>query len=284
MVDTISPIDHVELALERPSFKLKNAENFLKLVEIFVEKSQEIEDAFLDLADQKDLDTVEGVWLDYIGKIVGEERVGRDDDTYRQAIQLKIGINKSDGTPDVISELIQTYTKADRIRLIEGRWAWGQVIVTSPESINNTAHKLLEDIRPVATRMFLLSDVNDGAFYPAWEVSVSALSLFEVFDGSVTETLELVLDDIGNIGNLYVNETGGGYNYLQGTAGRQFLEWEQPTDFEVFNGTGVIPFEVQLTPTVSEQLIVEGVENATTGEVTLAWEVDETHTGTVVTI
>lgn len=38
-----------------------------------------------------------GVWLDMFGKVVGEERLGRDDVRYKAAIAVRIRVNKSEG-------------------------------------------------------------------------------------------------------------------------------------------------------------------------------------------
>lgn len=278
---TIVQKDQVEIAVDRPSYKLKDKENFIALITMLVSQLQEIEEALILLGNQKDIDNVVGIYLDYLGKILGEDRLERSDEEYRTALKLKISINNSDGTPDIISEIIQTYTNADSIRLAEARWAWGQVILTSPEQMSDATFKLLEDIRPVATKIFLLYDLYNRAFCPAWELQIGIVELFEVFTGFVTEGLELVLDDLGNTSLLYVNETGNTTQYLEGTTGRQWLEWEEPELLEVFDGNTVTNLIVNTNGSL-EELVLGGISSSPTGEIQLYWECDYTHTLTVI--
>lgn len=280
---TISEINHTEVGISRPTSKLKNSPEFIKLLTIFLAKMDELESALLELANQKDIDNVTGIWLDYIGKIVGEDRAGRDDYTYRKYLKLRVSINQSDGTPDTITEIMQTQVSADRARIFEGRYAWGQVILTEPSSISSLDLDILDQIRPVGTHLHLLYDIDGRAFTPAWEVTVTALELFEVYDSTTTEALELILNEIGTIGNLYVNADGGSIQYLPGVSENTTFEWEGGVELEVFDGTDTFDLEAQITDTVSKDVVVEGTGLAADEleETTLFWEVTTDHTGVV---
>lgn len=59
---------------------------------------QEIEDAFWQITDARNIDTAEGDQLDIFGKIVGERRGGTSDIDYRLRIRAKIRANLSNGT------------------------------------------------------------------------------------------------------------------------------------------------------------------------------------------
>lgn len=279
---SIEVLNHIELAQSRPTSSLYEAVNFQKLIKVLINQAQEIEDALLLLAKQKDLSTVEGVWLDYIGKIVGENRKGRSDSAYRKALRLRIGVNSSDGTPDTISELVKLYTEADKITLVEGRWAWGQLIVSNPPSMDYESYLLKESLKPAATRLYLLSNISGTAFLPAWETQASSVELFEVFLGGLTETLELVVDSVGSKSPLYVNLRGEDYSYFEGTEGNNSFNWEVSEIFNVYDGTNTHPLELQIDFATRENLELQGVKGGTEGEVTWCWEVDQDHTGTVI--
>lgn len=64
----------------------------------FLKECNPLEDVFQDLLDEKDLDEAQGVFLDFIGTYVGENRNNRNDTDYRQAIKVRIAINTSSGT------------------------------------------------------------------------------------------------------------------------------------------------------------------------------------------
>lgn len=224
---SIEKYDHILIAEDRPSSTLRDKEQFKKLMDIFLEKSQEIEDQFIELASQKDLERVTGVWLDYIGNIVGLDRDGRDDDTYREALRLKISINTSDGTPDLISEIMLNLTKPDRVRIAEGVDLHGQFLVRSPtEEVNAATYQTLQDVSPVTSHLQLLVDLKGAAFAPAWETSLANLSVFEVDDGAQVSDLDLLPSIGSDLIQLHVNTSGTATGYLEGTLGYNTFEWE----------------------------------------------------------
>lgn len=67
---------------------------------------QMIEDAFWDLYSAAFLDTATGVWLEYLGGIVGENREGYNDTDYRGFIKARILANKSSGTIDEVLTIL----------------------------------------------------------------------------------------------------------------------------------------------------------------------------------
>ncbi|AUR84728.1 hypothetical protein NVP1063O_061 [Vibrio phage 1.063.O._10N.261.45.C7] len=271
----IEKIDHVILGSSRPTQDLYNSESFQKLLTVFLEKTQELEEQFLQLAEQKDLNLVTGIWLDYIGKIVDEDRAGREDEEYRQALQLKTAINTSDGTPTSIQQIIGTYTESDYTRLFEGRNAWGQLVINGTLNVDSTAWQLLQDIKVADVRMFLAELNEDTGFLPSWEIYKETLKLFQVFTGGVTETLELIITDGAEENNLFINLQGKEVAYAKGTDSRHFLEWEDPLEFNVFDGVTEEPFEFQVTETEVSNYIPAGINSAVKGTVTLPWEINE---------
>lgn len=267
----LSYIDHTTRGVERTVTYFKSKENYIRLLEIFLEELQEVEEAFNDLSKIKDVDSVVGIWLDYIGKIVGEPRKSREDEEYRLALQLKISINTSEGTAPAIREIISTYTKSDKLRLAEGIVSWGHLIFNGVENSGSDLLKLLQDIIPVTTSMVVMQDTENKCFFPAWELRLSSLEVFEVFDGTVTETLNLVLTEGGPPSPFFVSLDGVVDGYDQDTEDNCFLEWESPVDFRLHNGELL---ELKLTPTSDpEPFRVNGVVECTVDEVLAPWEI-----------
>ncbi len=71
--------------------------NIVKLLRCFVEPIQELEDEAQKVLLQRTLDNAVGFLLDGIGKLVGQQRLGLDDETYRRYIRARIVANNSDG-------------------------------------------------------------------------------------------------------------------------------------------------------------------------------------------
>lgn len=272
--------DQIEKGLSRLIYELQGKENVEKLTTLFLKQVQDIEDANFSTLQQRGIYEAVGFQLDLIGKIVGLSRKGLDDESYRAALLLKIAVNNADGTPESIIELMGNYTGSSDVRLTEGEIAWGVVNINPTENINNTSFFLLQDIKPSGTRWFLQSDVDNNAFFPSWEIRIAVPELFEIYDGSGTDTLELLFED-GTTSELFVQVSPIDTQYLQASLGREVLEWELSSTFEVFDGTEALPLDVQVNASTSEQLFVEGVGSAVQGDTPFSWEIDETHTGTV---
>lgn len=106
--------DHVDEALTRPVEQFKGKAVIEGLITALVNQIQDLENvAFqlgLDTSDSlRRLDTSVGVQLDGYGSIVGEDRLNRDDDTYRKAIRLRELINRASGTPEEIYTIFNSF-------------------------------------------------------------------------------------------------------------------------------------------------------------------------------
>lgn len=108
--------EHVVKALARLVEQFKNATRVRELLTALVQPVQEIDDSLWQLVTERDIDSADGVNLDALGAIVGQEREGRDDDTYRLWIRARSLANRSNGHPDdalKILELIAPGTEYD---------------------------------------------------------------------------------------------------------------------------------------------------------------------------
>jgi hypothetical protein len=83
------------------------------VLRIYLDKIQELEDAFSDLLSETTIDNSVGVHLENIGAIVGEPKNGRSDELYRLAIKARIRLNKSAGTIEDIIAIAIAVANAD---------------------------------------------------------------------------------------------------------------------------------------------------------------------------
>lgn len=101
---------HVETAQDNLTSMFRGRKNIMGMVLAFVKRSQKLEDVQQTLlaafANWQDDTLTLSFLLDLIGKVVGESRNGRTDAQYIPALQIRIQINRSDGTnPSILNIL-----------------------------------------------------------------------------------------------------------------------------------------------------------------------------------
>lgn len=109
---------HVAQAIANLVEQYKAQPKIAATLEAFVQQVQDLEDALFELLDERDLDTAVGAQLDTLGAIVGEGRLGRNDDDYRIAIRGRILVNLSEGTPVDLIELLSALSGGS-VKLVE---------------------------------------------------------------------------------------------------------------------------------------------------------------------
>jgi hypothetical protein len=106
-----------------------------------------------DLADQvksdRWIDTAVGVQLDGAGYIVGESRLGRGDDEYRNAILFKIFVNTSTATPEDLIKGLKFLTQPDDIQYIE-QYPATAILYTNGYPIPQNIQSVIQDLSPAA--------------------------------------------------------------------------------------------------------------------------------------
>lgn len=96
--------DHPERAVERLPSLHKSKATMVDLVRALVAPIQSIEDVFFALRTLPSIDDSEGVNLDAIGRIVGQDRANLDDATYRVWLKARQQVNRSSGTvPELLA-------------------------------------------------------------------------------------------------------------------------------------------------------------------------------------
>lgn len=177
-------IDQVSQGLGR-NIDFLDKENFNKLIQLFLEQVQEIEVATLSIADQKNINTAVGKWLDYIGGIIGESRKGREDSEYRLALLLKVAINNSDGTPNTIIDITKQFTGSSNSKIIDYFPAAFFNVIQVPTGTDTTGlYNLLDSIKPAGAKVITVNNIDGNRFVPSWrnEAGDETLTDYAYFD------------------------------------------------------------------------------------------------------
>lgn len=102
--------DSATITLETVSHLLRqfreegSGQTIQDLTSAMAESGAALETAAFDILELLDPDAASGVHLDRLGKLVGQEREGRNDANYRIAIKARIAVNRSSGTlPELLN-------------------------------------------------------------------------------------------------------------------------------------------------------------------------------------
>lgn len=106
---------HRDDALARFTSQYQHADRLKGLAGVYADRVQSLEDAAYALMTERWIDTAEGQQLDGLGDIVGEDRRGREDEEYRDALITRIFLNSASGEPESV------------IRAINFLWGAGNV-------------------------------------------------------------------------------------------------------------------------------------------------------------
>ena len=113
--------DHVAQALAARLQDYVGLPRFQALIEILAGQVQEIEDALWQIAED-DVDDAVGAQLEGFGSIVGAERQGLDDETYRALIRATIRANRSEGVTEDLYGIITAALADDSQGLARCYW------------------------------------------------------------------------------------------------------------------------------------------------------------------
>lgn len=276
----LQPKDHVEVGTQRLSDNLSK-EIIKEFLSVYLAEVFEIEEELVNLANQKSIELAEGVWLDYIGKIVNVRRNGLNDEDYRQELFFKIAVNNADGTPTIIIDLVKTFTESTDVEIFESGTAFFTLYFNGQTNTGKEVYALLEKIRPAAVNTVIHSDVFNNAFRLAYEQRLEGLENLQItLDGTVFENLLITLDGV-NFEPLFIS-LGGDSQYEATSLKEGYNNWyyEQPSPL-LITRDGVNYEELILTPSPSNNwatdvlhVIVPYVDGyVPENEIPLTWEV-----------
>lgn len=141
--------DHTAQALERLCQQFRDKPQITKLLTALTGTVQEAETALWELLTMRSVDTATGVYLDAIGSVVGQEREGLIDETYRRYIRARIATNRSRGTiGDVLHIANLVLNEPTAYVEIDNQGAGAYVLrVSDLEITDDLAELLLEFVR-----------------------------------------------------------------------------------------------------------------------------------------
>ena len=111
--------DHVDAAIGRLTSQYEKADRLKALIRVDSERVQELESAAYSLLTERWIPEAVGQQLNELGAISGEPRLGRSDSDYRDAIQLRVRLNRGGGEPELILTYARVLFGTDDVRLDE---------------------------------------------------------------------------------------------------------------------------------------------------------------------
>jgi len=141
--------DYKTEALSRLINKLSEKERVKALIAALPEQLTIFEDTADQVKNERGIDLAIGIQLDKVGEIVGEPRMGRDDDEYRAAILFRIFVNVSKGRPSDLIEAVRVLTQADDVQYLESYSATAYLFGDG-YAIDSDIQQQVQDVSPAA--------------------------------------------------------------------------------------------------------------------------------------
>jgi hypothetical protein len=157
--------EHVAKAKARLVEQFKKATNLQALLSVLVDQLQEVDDPLWQLYTQRWVDLAEGVQLDNLGEIVGQEREARDDAEYRLWIKARVFANRSNGHTDDTLRILEL-VQPDADFSVEPTYPAAYLVhVYGASAPAQSLYNILTLAKPAGVRMNLLSDVDDATSF-----------------------------------------------------------------------------------------------------------------------
>lgn len=124
--------------------------------------NNEVEQAnkhLFDLINNFTVEKATGIYLEYLGNIVGQKRLGNTDEDYRDLILKKILVNTSDGTPDTLLSILSDLTNTDNVRLWE-HFPLSAIYYTDGNNATLSTLQTLKDASPITSELSLIVDTT----------------------------------------------------------------------------------------------------------------------------
>jgi len=241
--------DLVEEGIDRLLHQWEDKPVVVGLVASYLKSVQEVEDALFQILDERGLYTAVGSQLDLIGAIVGEDRLGRNDNDYRIGILGKIVANNSDGSTIIVLETLRALTGADNYNIFEHFPA--RVYYYADGGVTNGLVGALDTATSAGVATRVLYDLNQTMFLASELANLSE-------DVLVTEVLD----------NLQLDDGGGAENW--GLGGILQVGSSTRGIFPELEGLGdELVTDVDFTNDLTDWTTVSGTPSATGGVATL---------------
>ncbi|MDB4311870.1 DUF2612 domain-containing protein [bacterium] len=120
-VNNIVAKDNVtESAQSNLLYQFKDLPNINKMVKVFAEEVQEIENEVIKLTTLRTLEEATGQQLDDIGEVLGVPRVAAEDEVYRNLLKIRNARQTSSGHADGVIESLRLFTGDQFLSLYKG--------------------------------------------------------------------------------------------------------------------------------------------------------------------
>lgn len=123
---------------------------------------QTVEDVAFDLGAVLKIGGATDVWLDRLGAIVGEPRLGLGDAQYRGFIQARLQINRSQGERERLIRIAQLMTGANFIQITSAYPAGYTMLLVTPTFLTPELQARVRDRMERATAMGVGVDLVNG--------------------------------------------------------------------------------------------------------------------------
>ena len=173
-------IDQVELGLDRMLSQWDDKPIIRGLFQSYLQGVQDVEDMWFQLMNERDLVSAIGAQLDILGSIVGEDRLGRDDEDYRDAIYNRIAINTSDGTPPRVTEILKLISGGSEAKIME--YFPASVFYYSNGFLTNAADTTMSDSTAAGVKSRVMFSQGGETFIPS----------------GIQRTLDNLVDNVGD--------------------------------------------------------------------------------------
>lgn len=183
-------LTHKEDGLGRRLEQYKNKLNLQKILEIYLDRYQEIEELVFLMFLARSVNDATGQQLDEVGDIVGIKRPGGlADEPFRAKIFVKIGQNVSEGDPERIIDVARILTGSAYVNLLDLGSGSIELMVTEDfpdQAAINEAYKDLELVLAGGVRLntILCADETEAFALDGPNVDKPALGLDDTTDTS----------------------------------------------------------------------------------------------------
>lgn len=183
-------IDVLTSGMGKLLYQWKDSPNLQALMRALLLQLKDVETTFYQLLNQRGIYTAFGAQLDVLGKLVGETRNGRDDETFRQAILGGISVNRASGTINDVKYTAKIISNSSFAALFEHYPLATYIFV--PAYVSAAGEKAIDDshMGGVRTRV-LWTEEPENIIYP------------DLDEASYTELLET-----GDEEQIVVNDGG----------------------------------------------------------------------------
>lgn len=194
----IKQIDVLSSGMSKLLDQWKDSPNFRAFLRSVLLQLKEVETTFYQLLNERGIYTAIGAQLDILGKLVGEERGGRSDDLYRQAILGRISVNKASGTIDDVKNTAKSLSGAPYALLFEHYPLCSYIFV--PAYVTPQAERTIDASHIASARTRVLwTDEPENIIYSELDESLYT-DLLHTGEGE-----QIIVNDNGGIYELSVS-------------------------------------------------------------------------------